>query len=367
MEVGSINFEKIILPHIDKNGISSGSIHGNRLAVGPDLEKDIFWASSNHLFRLEIENRDFELNLNDLQNGFFPLPKNIKGKVSSVESAKHLSEIQSLHHLNSKNGDSVIYSVDSSGFASVNLIKNEKVSSFMIKPPVECANIYHGWVGISGDPLLTSRTITARYSDKLVCVYDEDKLIRQMRSIQNPTQILALENGLLAMTERNHYSLWDLRVASSGYNGVITSRVQVSPEILYTLDSAGYYLAVAGVDRSISIFDLRRDGIISKWIHCLKYEITKVLFSKQDPSVCIVSGLDNEIIIGKSDGSKSLSHFEGLRIESRWAGITNHQNNDTVLGISQQGEVYIITNFNSLLNRKEEKQKFDSCNKKIKK
>jgi hypothetical protein len=342
--------------------MSPGSIFGNRIALGPNQEEDIFWSTGSSLFRLSlgpappppvaVTNYDGKLLL--------PTPNERSGKSVAIESlngAKHSSEIQNLSVVSS---DLLhLYSVDSLGQVLVNSFGTDGHNSTVALPAPSSIS-EHGWVGIASHKALPGICATARYCDKLVTVYDQDRVVSRFKTIAHPMQVRMLDNGMLVMTEQGSFSIWDLRLPSAailprynidgvGSSGNCVQRSYISSAPLYALDIMNTKVAVAGADRNCVVSDFRTGGVEARWNGCLKYDVTRVNFSRSDPSLCYVSGLDNELLVGRWDGTKGLSHFDGPHIESHWIGISNDNASDTVFGLAQSGHVYICKNTPALL------------------
>ena len=197
--------------------MSPGSIFGNRIALGPNQEEDIFWSTGSSLFRLSlgpappppvaVTNYDGKLLL--------PTPNERSGKSVAIESlngAKHSSEIQNLSVVSS---DLLhLYSVDSLGQVLVNSFGIDGHNSTVALPAPSSIS-EHGWVGIASHKALPGICATARYCDKLVTVYDQDRVVSRFKTIAHPMQVRMLDNGMLVMTEQGSFSIWDLRLPSA--------------------------------------------------------------------------------------------------------------------------------------------------------
>lgn len=373
IRTSTFGFERVALGH-ESGKLSPGSIFGNRIALGPNEERDIFWASSASISRLSLGPAPASAEFVPNYSGklLLPPPTQRDGKSVAIETLNgarnHTHEIQNLCFVSGTS--QLLYSVDSSGQILVNRFEeSDHKQTTALEQPKYAASEF-GWVGIAAHKATPNVVVSARYSDKLVTVYDQERPISHFKSIANPTQIQLLENGILAMTEQGSYSLWDLRLppssfdasmvaadspmrnaklANIGLSGNCVQRVFVSPQILYSLDVHGTKILVAGAERAAAVYDLRNGGAEARWGNCLKYDVTRVRFAKSDPSLCYLSGLDNELLVGKLDGTLALSHFDGPHIESHWIGLTNDNQSDNIYGLAQSGHVFVCKNLPSLL------------------
>lgn len=355
-------FERVSL-EIPQGKMSPGSIFGNRIALGPNESSDVFFSTGSNLFRLSlgpspppeasIANYDGKLLL--------PAPANRPGNTVLIDGQKTGFEIQNICTTSS---DLLrLYSVDSIGQVLVNSFDRDVHSaSITLEEPLRASE--QGWVGITANKILPHVCATARYNDKLVTIYDQDRIISKFKTIAHPMQIRMLDNGILAMVEQGTFSLWDMRLPTAtlketplakydidgvGSSGNCVQRVYLSSAPLYALDVMGTKVAVAGAERNCIVSDFRTAGVEARWNGCLKYDVTRINFSKSDPELVYVSGLDNELLVGRWDGTCGLSHFDGPHIESHWIGVSNDCESDTVYGLAQSGHVYICKNTPTLL------------------
>lgn len=105
-------------------------------------------------------------------------------------------------------------------------------------------------------------------------------------------------------------------------------------------------MGVGGADRSVYVIDINKFSTRGIWRNALKYEITSLHFSTIDSDLCILSGLDSEVVCGKwAGGNKASSHYQhGTRADSRWIGTDLHPETDLFVGITQLGTLYRIAN-----------------------
>eukprot|EP01121_Diplochlamys_sp_Union-15-3_P001425 TRINITY_DN11234_c0_g1_i1.p1 TRINITY_DN11234_c0_g1~~TRINITY_DN11234_c0_g1_i1.p1 ORF type:complete len:152 (-),score=27.44 TRINITY_DN11234_c0_g1_i1:4-459(-) len=109
-------------------------------------------------------------------------------------------------------------------------------------------------------------------------------------------------------------------------------------------------VVVGGRDRSVYVIDLMKHAQRAVWKNAIKYEITSLHLSR-DPKLCFVSGQDSEIICGTWQGrrKKGANYSEdGIRADSRWIGLTYSAKHDLLVGVTQSGTLYTITNATGL-------------------
>ncbi|EFA77100.1 hypothetical protein PPL_09853 [Heterostelium album PN500] len=242
-----------------------------------------------------------------------------------------------------------------------------------------------GWSGLSFDPVAIQNVAVARYFQRQVHIFDTDRLATTFHLTNNPTQIAYVQHpssqqSLLAVTEHNQLNIYDPRLAP---RDAIVQRFQPTADVLYTITTDGQNVAVGGASRSVHVYDCRRWTNLGNWSSCLKYEITNAHFSSKYPSAIYLGGLDSEILAGDWNGSGTTDHFSGLRVDSRWLGISKLKGKETLFGLTGSGSVYWVHDVDRLytppppkskkhtLNNKEkpskkEKQQQKQQNKKVK-
>ena len=95
----------------------------------------------------------------------------------------------------------------------------------------------------------------------------------------------------------------------------------------------------------------------------MKYDIVSIQFSRANPLLCYIGGMDNEIICDyfgthqlrngfrqdESDapiqGILQQNHRLGFRGDARWIGITTTELNgdDLLMGVCENGALYAVT------------------------
>lgn len=358
-------FERIKINTFDY--ISPGSLHGNRVAVGDDLD-EIFIATSNKILSVNptsspsSSDMDIESS-NTYEKGYAMTSVSSKDEILNFEY-EHNEEICNLiYKKDSTNHKSILYSIDMKGNAFMNVLSpssnsfEDNKNSFKIgEKQYQCSNSLklmpslfklenQLWCGIDSSPINPNKIVTSLHLNKNVTLYDEERIIRSFKLIQNPSRLLFIDDNILSITENNSVSFIDLRMKS-----FYVKRIQPYSGYLYAMHHSDHLLGVGGYNRSIAVIDTRKMSIISHWSSSLKYEITHILFSSLDNNLCFVSGLDSEILCGRWDGSSNLSHFDGPRVESRWIGLTQDKKTDSIIGYTEQGYCYIIKNGINLMN-----------------
>lgn len=112
-------------------------------------------------------------------------------------------------------------------------------------------------------------------------------------SNNNTTNVLG---SLLSVVEGNAVSLWDVRVSGSAACVQRLSDGGGALTCVSTHDSG--YLAAGGVDRTVTVYDLRKYSVVNRWINVLKHEMIHLFFSTVNVEYIYVTGLDQEIYCG---------------------------------------------------------------------
>ncbi|GJD09478.1 hypothetical protein Gasu2_37280 [Galdieria sulphuraria] len=245
--------------------------------------------------------------------------------------------------------------------------------------PISMEDGEEGWAGLDLDPWHLSRIAIVRQFFRDLTIYDKDLATRQLalsytphavRFLSNTWNDISLDNDdtskannfchLVACLEGPYLSIWDTRVGEGG--GRIHHKCYGNGS-LYGID-IGHRgsLSVGGVDRMVSILDLRTWNVRCRWNHCLKYECKHVLFPEKEECRCIVVGVDNELSCGyvgnlqreqvllsekrprMMSGANLVSckRIFGFRADSRWIGVTKQFVNgySHILGMSENGCLY---------------------------
>ncbi|KAK8683922.1 hypothetical protein V6N13_039965 [Hibiscus sabdariffa] len=145
------------------------------------------------------------------------------------------------------------------------------------------------------------------------------------------------ENSILAITEGCQLSVWDLRMKE---NGGCLNRIcgSVGDTFYAVCSSSTGYIAVAGADRTVTVYDPRRWSAISRWVHCSKYEITGLAFSSLDSDYLYVQGVDYEVFCGQWKESSKLFSFRG---DSNWLGFSKSCKRDILGGWCDSGSIFV--------------------------
>lgn len=345
-------FERIKLEGLLDPIISPGSFNGNRVAVRNSLD-DIVVASDKTLYHV----RPNLVNEEDIpqitENESIPIHLS-SCTMQAIQShdIQHKDEICNITYKNDASSHSgVLYSIDMKGHVLSHVQGHEgSTSHHLIAPTNKMENQL--WCGVDVSPSDPSKLITAYHLDKKVTLYDNGKVVRSIQTILNPTQVRFVDENVIALTENNTLTFMDLRQKERF--GTL-KRVQPYSGPLYAMHVLGDLVGVGGFNRSLAVFDKRKMSVLAHWSSSLKYEITRFLFSSMDPKLCYVSGLDSEILCGRWDGSSNLSHFDGPRVESRWIGMTHHEETDTIVGYTEHGYCYILRNGVKLLEMSKNK------------
>ncbi|KAL6042514.1 hypothetical protein QOT17_024398 [Balamuthia mandrillaris] len=215
--------------------ISPASIHGCRVALSPlGTSSDTFVASRSAVYQLKFStSSDADLTPASPYDGMAAL---------SVEATPlslcfpHRAEIQDLQTSSTlSDGDSFFLGAsDSTGRTTVSLLRLHEdrfgaAGGFVLASPSSAGE--WGWSGVALAPLSSSSllTATANHFGKCVQFFENDSCVRRVYTLHRPTQLCFLPppssssssdasagsntSPLLLVTERNHLSLWDVRMA----------------------------------------------------------------------------------------------------------------------------------------------------------
>jgi len=229
-----------------------------------------------------------------------------------------------------------LYTVDSKGYGKVtvherqiDLIPNESVYA-------------SGWVGITAHPTSPLSVVTARFLDKTVLVYDQDKIVRRFQAVNHPTQLHFVPSlNILSILEYNTVALYDLRQGSG--NGSIRNVPLPSTLPAYALACRSDMIAVGGAGRNITIFDTRSWKVRGTLKNSTKYEICSVLFASDSENLYV--GDDSVITLNQWNAADKPSHnylTDSLRLESRHLGVARNGETDTVMALTENGVVYVV-------------------------
>lgn len=221
-----------------------------------------------------------------------------------------------------------------------------KNTSYYLKSPQE--NEESGWNGVALSPIAQDNIVaTCSFWGKHINILDyaSGRCVRTMHAGFNPTQIQfekgSGSKGLLAIAEGNMLSLWDARCAERG--GCV-HRVQTSSQGLYSMDVGDGLVAVAGKEKTVHVYDIRKNKMVGQWVKALKYEVMSVMFSSINQNYCYATGLDHEIFCGSwlKGGNMSALKRHGFRGDSRWLGIDRVLGSDTLLGMTDNYSLYVL-------------------------
>jgi hypothetical protein len=164
------------------------------------------------------------------------------------------------------------------------------------------------------------------------------QLLSEVVLLHMPTSVLYMSPGASSstamplLTERATVSLWDPRQRTC------VNRHNIGAGSLYASASCGDQVAVAGVSRSVHLFDIRKWGQhLAAWRNCLKYEAAGLQFSSLLKRLYVV-GIDSELAVAALEGNLSLSKLGNTLADSRWLGCALNQQPTTeaFVGITER-------------------------------
>jgi hypothetical protein len=210
------------------------------------------------------------------------------------------------------------------------------------------------WAGIKFCPGSDGKFATAHHFGKCISVYDGDRVTRQMYTRHTPTAMAwgkmpNSDKPVIVVTENNVVSLWDDRVAEK--RGCVV-RIEAGRGTMFSVNAHAEKPLVicGGVEKTVTIVDVRAGSIAGRWIKATKYDIISTMFAKGD-NACFVVGLDHEINAGVWITSKSSLkngprfNRAGFRGASRWVGvdsIADGSNDEAIVGITESAYVYTL-------------------------
>ncbi|KAL9243694.1 hypothetical protein vseg_017551 [Gypsophila vaccaria] len=332
---------------------SPGSIQPTRLVlhvVDDDDDEDedsscsVYFASGRQLYNLQISMRDSVLN-HGKDSLLIPDVTEVISS-SKVDQCPHRYEIQSISLAKTSSASCIIGSVDSYGHLIVSEINadDKDVQKTFAVSPQDCGVGEGSWAGLSFSPSQWSTVAVARSFPKCIDLYDQEIHLRNLRTFWYPSSLTFVqspfyqtENSILAVTEGCQLTMWDMRIEE---NGGCLQRICGTPgDILYAASTSSTgNIAVAGADRTVTIYDPRRWSVLSRWNNCSKYEITGLAFSAVDPDYIYVQGVDYEVFCGDWRKSSKIISFRG---DSNWLGFSKCPNRDILGGWCDSGNIFV--------------------------
>ncbi|GAM18060.1 hypothetical protein SAMD00019534_012350 [Acytostelium subglobosum LB1] len=295
-------------------------------------------ASGNRLFRIDVQfPKQVVKNFTKIKG--IPTPIILEDgaiKETSIDIATNTHIKREIQSVVSNNDYSRVGVIDSHGAAA---ILDSEFKTLYSLPPVPSA-VDSGWSGISFDPKDSSLVATTRHFERQLHLYKGDQLLTSFPLQNNPTQVLHVRESLIAVTENNQLNIYDIRTNKPAH----LQKFALTPEPLYTLSASvdGVNVGVGGAARSFAVYDSRKWTNIGTWASCLKYEVSYSHFSEKHSDVVYLSGLDSEILAGEWDGSGVANHFSGLRVDSRWVGVSKLKGQESLFGMTSSGNIYYV-------------------------
>lgn len=328
---------------------SPGNVQSTRLALHVNEDGSSCWvyiASGCNIYKLQILLKDSWLSKG--KEGLL-IPEGTKVIDSLLlERCPHRSEIQSIVLADiESSGYSVLGSVDAYGHLIVSKLDANGKDVDRITYSVLPRDVGVGedsWSGLCFSPMQWSMAAVARSFCKTVDVYDQDIHLRTFRPLWYPSSLNFMQNlghgsetSILAVTEGCQLSIWDLRMKENG--GCLNRICGSVGDTLYAVASSSTgNIAVAGADRTVTIYDPRRWSALSRWVHCSKYEITGLAFSSIDSNYIYVQGVDYEVFCGQWQESSKVFSFRG---DANWLGFSKCSNRDILGGWCDSGSIFV--------------------------
>ncbi|EGC36328.1 hypothetical protein DICPUDRAFT_78014 [Dictyostelium purpureum] len=328
---------------------SPASLNSNRSLVLTKNESIV--ASENKIIKVKVDLPKIEKKIFSKIKGI-PSPFKIDTVEEKLYETKLKHEIQSI---SSTEDNKRVSAIDSSGSCWIaDYHQSDLVNSFTIDSSKGESDGFTelGWAGLSFNTSDQSIFARTQFYQKRIEIFKGDQLAQSIQLIQNPTQIQYFNHeksnsALLAVTEFNQLKIYDPRQST---NNSCIQKFTPSTNWLYSIGiSTNFeYIAVGGANRTVSVFDTKKWSNCGNWKNCLKYEITSIQFSNKNPSICYVGGLDSEVLAGEWNGSSGVDHFTGLRVDSRWLGLSKLKNEEFIFGFTGSSSIYYINNCEKL-------------------
>jgi hypothetical protein len=199
-------------------------------------------------------------------------------------------------------------------------------------------NSWHGIQHLSSD----SREIcSVSYFGRYLNYYRDGNFVFGAGIAGNPTSISKIDESSVLIAESRNIQIWDVR------SGKLSHRIKASKGLIHSADFGRNLLVCGGEDRNISFADVRN---LSKWHQCsisTKYDITKLLLSRDQSGVCFVCSLDFEVCgvsLLSGDGDDSIVGRKRNRLESAGVGMDGYRGDSCWIGldIGVAGEMHGI-------------------------
>ncbi|XVF64303.1 hypothetical protein PTKIN_Ptkin09bG0158000 [Pterospermum kingtungense] len=343
------SLRKAVVPLTLLDNPSPGNLQSTRLALHVNEEGSSSWvyiASGCNIYKLHILLEDSWLSKG--KEGLL-IPESTKVIDSLLlKRCPHRSEIQSivLAEIEST-GYLVLGSVDAYGHLIVSKLDatGEDVDSITYSVLPRYVGVGEGsWSGLCFSPIQWSMAAVAQSFCKTIDVYDQDIHLRTLRTLWYPSSLNFMPNlghgsetSILAVTEGCQLSIWDLRTKENG--GCLNRICGSVGDAFYAVSgSSTGNIAVAGADRTVTIYDPRRWSALSRWVHCSKYEITGLAFSSLDSNYIYVQGVDYEVFCGQWQESNKVFSFRG---DANWLGFSKCSNRDVLGGWCDSGSIFV--------------------------
>lgn len=362
MDALSHNLYHVDLSEDIATPFSAASLQATRLVALDN--STYFLASGNTVHKVVCSNPrkrlrqklETESDLIEVPDYLLPCGKLDAKVFACAKHSTHRSEIMSLACHNDR-----LASVDADGLCVLSVrVADDRMSSYVLVPPC-LGNGEAGWSGVALHQGNDATCATARQFYRDVCVYEKDILVSTVHTIVEPLAIGFLgATSNLGVIEGSSLAVYDLRVAEKS-SCVCRKMPAASKQLALDSSENGLFIAVAGRDRTVHIFDMRTMTFRDRWPSCLKYECAGVKLSRQYSGLVYVCGVDNEASLGawsrnapvKAQGpqstmisganARSTRRVLGFRGDARINGIalTSDDKNEQFSAISETGVLYV--------------------------
>ena len=240
----------------------------------------------------------------------------------------------------------------------------ETETDSLVLTPTSFRHGSRGWAGVSLDSNQPKSAAVARQFFRDVTFFDANVPVRTIYTILPPQAVsFCQELGAVAVAEGGDLTFYDSR---AGENRGCISRKTAGVGNLLSVDVCDKQrvVASAGMDRVVTIFDVRMMNIRDRWGGCLKYECSATLLSREMDGMAYVCSVDNELACGawsadmaahmkslnatqslmiSGANTKSPRRAFGFRADVRLIGMARRMNGGEEIGVmSESGAFYLL-------------------------
>ena len=330
---------KTNIPVEDKSG--DGPAHqATRLAV---CQNNIFYADGPTLVSVHCESLRNDPNNHVAIKRVVNLPSRIQSIAAQTNG--HVAIVDSLGNLFVSNGHNLQH-----------FDLEETSQKYVSKES--------GWCGVAIHELNQSIAVSNMWSRNTFITGTSALFEHELP----PTSLAASasQDGVYFVTEWNNITIWDSRASRGGLvERLIETQIGGGGSgPLWSTSSCENYFCVGGEDRTVSLYDVRKNRLVDTWRTPLKDDIvmSKLYRDRSNVLSCAVLGLDHEICTWNSgcastdnditsavdEASDRRTNFGRLhhnhrvfRAKSRWSGMSFLEQRK-MIGRDSEGTLYMF-------------------------